>query len=109
MDLFHYLEAYVFSMEEDRARTGLHQLVDGETESPPHDTPRVPRKRFVGRRAPAGKADKGTDTSATIEDSGAIQGKLLISVTRYLLTFALSSSAPTDSPCLEPDSSGHPR
>ena len=64
-------------MEEDRARTGLHQLVDGDTESPQQEIPRVPHKRFIGRRAAAEKAGKGTDSNATIEDSGAVQGKLL--------------------------------
>ncbi|MCJ1290916.1 Diphthamide biosynthesis protein 1 [Xylographa carneopallida] len=61
-------------MEEDRAITGLHRLiVDEDTESPQQDVSRAPRKRFIGRRAAAEKADKGTTSDTTIEDSGAIQ------------------------------------
>ena len=71
-------------MEEDRARTGLHQLVDGDTDSLPQNAPRVPHKRFVGRRAAAEKAGNGNELSATIEDSGAIQGQCLF-VSRPLI------------------------
>ena len=62
-------------MEEDRALTNLSSASEAaQTEvEVVQDAQRVPKKRFIGRRAAAEKAAK--DGGANIEDSGAIQGR----------------------------------
>ncbi len=62
-------------MEADRVEVDLGIAADIELaaeDTPP--VPRQPKKRFVGRRQAAENAAKGSDESAAIEDSSAIQG-----------------------------------
>jgi len=60
-------------MEEDRLASNLgpdHSDLAGE-----HDTqPKLPKRRFVGRRAVEAAAQKNGVTGS-IEDSGAVQGR----------------------------------
>lgn len=59
-------------MEEDRAQTDLGVAADLEAaEAPP--VQRQPKKRFVGRRT--ANAARDAAPGASVEDSGAIQGK----------------------------------
>jgi 2-(3-amino-3-carboxypropyl)histidine synthase len=62
-------------MEEDRAETNLGALENSESQADVPEVPRVPKKRFVGRKTALEKSGNANDTSnGTIEDSGAIQG-----------------------------------
>lgn len=61
-------------MEEDRAQTDLGVAVDVE-ERLEEEAQRQPKKRFVGRKQ-AAEAALRNGTNASVEDSGAIQGKL---------------------------------
>jgi len=57
-------------MEDDRAEVDLGIAADIEEQ----DTRRQPKKRFVGRKQAAAAAINGP---ASVEDSGAIQGRSL--------------------------------
>ena len=61
-------------MEEDRAQAELGGAVDAELEAEKQEKQRQPRKRFIGRKEAAERAEKRGDTNGTIEDSGVIQG-----------------------------------
>ena len=63
-------------MEEDRAETNLGIAQDAAASAEPAEVPRVPKKRFVGRKTAAENAAKSSNgaSNGTIEDSGAIQG-----------------------------------
>lgn len=61
-------------MEEDRAQVDLGGAVDAELGLENQQEQKQPRKRFVGRKEAAERAEKRSDTNGTIEDSGAIQG-----------------------------------
>lgn len=61
-------------MEEDRAQVDLGGAVDAELGPENQQKQKQPRKRFVGRKEAAERAEKRSDTNGTIEDSGAIQG-----------------------------------
>ena len=64
----------LFIMETDRAQTDLGEAVNAELSASKSDAPKQPKKRFIGRKAAAEKAEKNGGSNATIEDSGAIQG-----------------------------------
>ena len=61
-------------MEEDRAQVDLGGAVDAELGLENQQKQKQPRKRFIGRKEAAERAEKRSDTDGTIEDSGAIQG-----------------------------------
>lgn len=61
-------------MEADRAETDLGDSIIPELEAEEDEKPKQPRKRFIGRRAAAEKAEQRNGPNGTIEDSGAIQG-----------------------------------
>lgn len=61
-------------MEEDRAQVDLGGAVDAEQGAENQQKQKQPRKRFIGRKEAAERAEKKIDTNGTIEDSGAIQG-----------------------------------
>lgn len=61
-------------MEEDRAKADLGEAVDAEFGAEKQETQKLPKKRFIGRKQAAERAEKRGDTNGTIEDSGAIQG-----------------------------------
>ena len=61
-------------MEADRAQADLGEAVDAELSAPRSDPLKQPKKRFIGRKAAAEKAEKNGGSNGTIEDSGAIQG-----------------------------------
>lgn len=60
-------------MEEDRAATNVGPMGEEQYRGETTAVPKVPKKRFVGRRAAERAAGK-TDPNANIEDSSAIQG-----------------------------------
>ena len=61
-------------METDRAQTDLGEAVNAELLASKSDAHQQPKKRFIGRKAAAEKAEKNGGSNGTIEDSGAIQG-----------------------------------
>ena len=61
-------------MEEDRAQVDVGKAVDAELETEKLSETRLPKKRFIGRRAAAELAQRKGDSNGAIEDSGAIQG-----------------------------------
>ena len=68
--------AYIIllKMEIDRAQTDLGEAVNAELSASKSDPIKEPKKRFIGRKAAAEKAEKNGGSNGTIEDSGAIQG-----------------------------------
>ena len=60
----------------DGDQVGTHTRQAGQVEHTENSeaAPRLPKKRFIGRRAAAEKAAARSDPNASIEDSGAIQG-----------------------------------
>ena len=61
-------------MEDDRTATNIGQAVDTELSTQSQSKPKQPRKRFIGRKEAAERADHSENKNRTIEDSGAIQG-----------------------------------
>lgn len=70
-------------MEEDRAQVDLGVAVDVEERLEEVEAQRQPKRRFVGRRQAAEAALKN-GSSALVDDSGAIQGKMLFTDTLRL-------------------------
>lgn len=63
-------------MESDRAKADIGADVPSEY-TKLADVPNIskqPKKRFVGRRAAAERAERDGKSSASIEDNGAVQG-----------------------------------
>jgi 2-(3-amino-3-carboxypropyl)histidine synthase len=60
-------------MEDDRAATNLGPSTEDEIPEEPVVVPKLPKRRFVGRKT-AETASKSLDPNANIEDSSAIQG-----------------------------------
>ena len=60
-------------MEEDRAQADLGEPVDAEISAESQQKLKEPRKRFIGRKEAAERAEKRGVTNGIIEDSGAIQ------------------------------------
>jgi 2-(3-amino-3-carboxypropyl)histidine synthase len=81
-------------MEEDRAIADLGPDVpiDGNAESEVKPIPKVPKRRFIGRKAAdakaAARAEANGNNAATIEESGAVQGMPLIVTSIRRLTNA---------------------
>lgn len=69
-----HLELTSAKMEEDRAQADLGEAVDAESGAEKQEKLKQPRKRFIGRKEAAERAEKRGDTNGTIEDSGTIQG-----------------------------------
>lgn len=61
-------------MEDGRAQVNLGQAIDAELQAVPEETPKQPKKRFIGRRAAAERAEQKTSANANIEESSAVQG-----------------------------------
>lgn len=61
-------------MELDRSKVNVSVAVDTELEVVKQEKVRKPRKRFIGQRAAAERAEGKGDSSVAIEDNGAIQG-----------------------------------
>ena len=61
-------------MEQDRAQTDVGKAVDAELSAENQHKQKQPRKRFIGRKEAAERAEGRADANGTIEDSGAIQG-----------------------------------
>lgn len=62
-------------MELDRSEANIGDAVDTDLEVEKQEKVRKPRKRFIGQRAAAERAEGKGDSSVAIEDNGAIQGK----------------------------------
>ena len=75
-------------MEEDRAATNLGPEVDIES-SEAQSSPKLPRKRFVGRRAAAeraaAKAQENGHHDTAAEGTDAVAGMVAVSVERLVL------------------------
>ena len=61
-------------MEQDRAETDVGRAVDAELSAENQPKQKQPRKRFIGKKEAAERAEGRADMNGTIEDSGAIQG-----------------------------------
>ena len=61
-------------MEQDRAQADVGKAVDAELIAENQQKQKQPRKRFIGRKEAAERAETRADINGTIEDSGAIQG-----------------------------------
>lgn len=61
-------------MELDRSEANIGAAVDTDLEVEKQEKVRNPRKRFIGQRAAAERAEGKGDSSVAIEDNGAIQG-----------------------------------
>ena len=59
-------------MEQDRAQADVGKAVDAELIAENQQKQKQPRKRFIGRKEAAERAER-VDVNGTIEDSGAIQ------------------------------------
>jgi len=92
-------------MEEDRAATNLGPEVDIES-SEAQSSPKLPRKRFIGRRAAAeraaAKAQENGDQDAA-EGTNAVAGIVDVSDFERLDLTSLSSKADTTSSHAQPD------
>ncbi len=62
-------------MEEDRAQVDIGAAVEAEIPVTQHEPSRLPKKRFVGRKAAAARAGQQADKVEPLESSGAIQGQ----------------------------------
>ena len=62
-------------MEYDRAQVDLGEAVDAEVAAEEKQQVRQPKKRFIGRKEAAERAERGGETNTTIEDSGVVQGR----------------------------------
>ncbi len=63
-------------MEEDRAQVDIGVAVEAELAAARHEQPRLPKKRFVGRKEAAARVEKLANEDRSVENSGAIQGLL---------------------------------
>lgn len=61
-------------MELDRSEANICVAVGTDLEVEKQEKVRKPRKRFIGQRAAAERAEGKGDSSVAIEDNGAIQG-----------------------------------
>lgn len=61
-------------MELYRSEANIGVAVDTDLEVVKQEKVRKPRKRFIGQRAAAERAEGKSDSSVAIEDNGAIQG-----------------------------------
>ncbi len=70
-------------MEVDRDQTDVGVAVEAELAAEEKTEPRRPKRRFVGRKAAAERNDNISAPNATIEDSGAIQGRAEVFISSY--------------------------
>jgi len=61
-------------MEEDRAATNLGPETDLDMVEELVPVPKLPKRRFVGRKTAEKAGEQQSDPNANIEDSSAIQG-----------------------------------
>ena len=61
-------------MESDRAQADLGEAANAELTANQAEKAKQPKKRFIGRKAVAQKAEQSHGPNGTIEDTGAIQG-----------------------------------
>ena len=61
-------------MDADRAEADIGESIIPELRVEKDEKPKQPRKRFIGRRAAAEKAEQRNGPNGTIEENGAIQG-----------------------------------
>lgn len=61
-------------MELDRSEANIGVAVGTDLEVEKQEKVRKPRKRFIGQRTAAERAEGKGDSSVAIEDNGAIQG-----------------------------------
>lgn len=62
-------------MESDRAQVDLGEAVDAELGIEEKQQIRQPKRRFVGRKEAAERAEQSGGSSQTVEDSVAVQGR----------------------------------
>ena len=62
-------------MESDRADVNVGEAVDAELGMDQKPPMRQPKRRFIGRKEAAERAERTTGTNTTIDDDGALQGK----------------------------------
>jgi len=92
-------------MQIARAQTDLGEDVDAELDADKQEKSKHPRKRFIGRKTAAERAERNGGSNGTIEDSGAIQGLLdMFEINLSHLTI-YSCSAEKNSPSSEPSPS----
>ena len=60
-------------MEHDRAQADVGKAVDAELVAENEQKQKQPRKRFIGRKEAAERAERRADINGTIEETGAIQ------------------------------------
>ena len=61
-------------MEEDRAKVDVGAAVEAELSADRQEQPRVPKKRFIGRKTAAAQEGLQADGVESVENNGAIQG-----------------------------------
>jgi 2-(3-amino-3-carboxypropyl)histidine synthase len=61
-------------MEEDRDQVDLGRAVEVDLEADYTERPRIPKKRFVGRRAAGDKVGGTESHNGSVENAGAVQG-----------------------------------
>lgn len=64
-----------FKMESDREASNLGLTISVEPSVEEGEKPRLPRKRFIGRRTAAERASKHGDLISPIEESKELQGR----------------------------------
>ena len=79
-------------MDGDRVETDISQAGEVDQTEKSENIPRLPKKRFIGRRAAVERAAAISDPSASIEDSGAIQGSSCDSPPRASCTHYIMQS-----------------
>ena len=61
-------------MEDDRADVNVGEFIDAELGMEEKQPVRQPKRRFIGRKEAAERAERTSGTNAIMEDSGALQG-----------------------------------
>lgn len=96
-------------MESDRAQANLGDAIDDELEVDKQEKPKQPRRRFIGRKAAAERAELNGGSNGTIEDSGAIQGISTPCSSVFGYTdIVISGTFEKNCEDLEPGTSGNP-
>ena len=95
-------------MEEERAQADLGEAVDAELSAENPQRQNQPRKRFIGRKEAAERAEKRGNPNSTIEDTGAIQGMERVSSSTNRSLTLLSCPTKEDGSSAQPSSSRNP-
>lgn len=69
-----FISSILPMMEADRAVTDVGESVIPELGTDKEEKPKHPKKRFIGRKAAAEKAEQKNGANQILEDSGGIQG-----------------------------------